>query len=102
MAGGQTVWNQYTIRVLAHDEAGQSRRDRLRAQLQARNVSSMVYYPLPLHLQPFYQNLGYQPGQLPQAERAAREVLSLPMFPELAIAQQDQVVYSLKECLADE
>jgi dTDP-4-amino-4,6-dideoxygalactose transaminase len=102
VAGGQTVWNQYTIRVLAHDEAGQSRRDRLRAQLQARNVSSMVYYPLPLHLQPFYQNLGYQPGQLPQAERAAREVLSLPMFPELAIAQQDQVVYSLKECLADE
>lgn len=95
--GGQSVWNQYTIRVPEEGQAGG--RDRLRAQLHTQNVSSMVYYPLPLHLQPFYQHLGYQPGQLPEAERAAREVLSLPMFPELSIAQQDQVVYSLKACL---
>ena len=99
--GGQSVWNQYTIRIRADGSGEETRRDRIRTQLQARNVSSMVYYPLPLHLQPFYQNLGYQPGQLPQAERAAREVLSLPMFPELSIAQQDQVVHSLKECLTE-
>jgi dTDP-4-amino-4,6-dideoxygalactose transaminase len=98
---GQSVWNQYTIRILETGSTGENRRDRLRTQLQARHVSSMVYYPLPLHLQPFYQNLAYQPGQLPEAERAAREVLSLPMFPELSLAQQDQVVYALKECLAD-
>lgn len=59
----------------------------------------MVYYPLPLHLQPIYQSLGYQPGQLPMSDRAAHEVLSLPMFPELSIEQQDQVVYGLKDCL---
>lgn len=59
----------------------------------------MVYYPLPLHLQPVYKELGYQAGQLPVSERIATEVLSLPMFPELSPAQQTQVVYSLKDCL---
>jgi dTDP-4-amino-4,6-dideoxygalactose transaminase len=103
LPGGQSVWNQYTIRILGTGETNQAdenRRDRIRTTLQSHNVSSMVYYPLPLHLQPFYQHLGYRPGQLPQAERAAQEVLSLPMFPELSIEQQDQVVHSLKECLA--
>lgn len=97
--GGSGVWNQYTIRVLSAAE-GEPRRDRLRTQLQAKGINSMIYYPLPLHLQPIYQSLGYQPGQLPEADRASREVLSLPMFPELSIKQQDQVVYSLKDCLA--
>ncbi len=100
-SGGQSVWNQFTIRVLADGQEGATRRDRIRAKLQDRHISSMVYYPLPLHLQPFYQNLGYQPGQLPQAEQAAQEVLSLPMFPELSREQQDQVVYGLKECLGE-
>jgi dTDP-4-amino-4,6-dideoxygalactose transaminase len=100
LPAGRSVWNQYTIRVLEEGPGEETRRDRIRTQLQAHNVSSMVYYPLPLHLQPFYQHLGYQLGQLPQAERAAREVLSLPMFPELSIEQQDQVVHSLKDCLA--
>ena len=45
----------------------------------------MVYYPHPLHLQPVYQNLGYQPGELPVAEQACHEVISLPMFPELTL-----------------
>jgi dTDP-4-amino-4,6-dideoxygalactose transaminase len=98
--GSQPVWNQYTIQI-ADDmpTLPESRRDRVRAQIQSANVLSMVYYPLPLHLQPAYQHLGYQTGQLPVSEQAAREVLSLPMFPELSPEQQDQVVYSLKDCL---
>lgn len=100
--GGQSVWNQYTIRILSDRSSPSSdsgRRDHIRNQLQAKGVSSMVYYPLPLHLQPVYAHLGYQPGQLPVSEQAAREVLSLPMFPELTVEQQEQVVYSLKDCL---
>lgn len=100
--GGQSVWNQYTIRILSDRSSPSSdsgRRDHIRSQLQAKGVSSMVYYPLPLHLQPVYAHLGYQPGQLPVSEQAAREVLSLPMFPELTAEQQEQVVYSLKDCL---
>jgi dTDP-4-amino-4,6-dideoxygalactose transaminase len=101
IAGGKSVWNQYTIRITeASSEPAGALRDALRAKLQERGVISMVYYPLSLHLQPAYQALGYQPGQLPEAERASREVLSLPMFPELTAEQQEQVVYSLKDCLA--
>lgn len=101
IAGGQSVWNQYTIRVTEQSpEPAGALRDTLRTRLQERGVISMVYYPLSLHLQPAYQALGYQPGQLPVAERACREVLSLPMFPELTTDQQEQVVYSLKDCLA--
>lgn len=102
LAGGKSVWNQYTIRVQARsgdNPASSPYRDQVRASLQTRGVNSMVYYPLPLHLQPVYRGLGYQPGQLPVAEQACREVLSLPMFPELSTEQQDQVVYSLKDCL---
>lgn len=97
--GGQAVWNQYTIRIRLNGQTDEKVRDRVRTQLQERGISSMVYYPLPLHLQPVYQPLGYQPGQLPQAERTANEVLSLPMFPELTLEQQQQVVYGLKDCL---
>lgn len=93
LAGGEGVWNQYTIRVL------NQKRDWLRNQLQEQGVNTMVYYPRSLHLQPVYKNLGYQPGQLPVAEQASQEVVSLPMFPELSEEQQDQVIYSLKDCL---
>lgn len=93
LAGGEGVWNQYTIRI------SRGNRDSVRSQLQERGISSAVYYPLPLHLQPVYQALGYQPGQLPVSEQVCSEVLSLPMFPELSIEQQEQVIYSLKDCL---
>jgi dTDP-4-amino-4,6-dideoxygalactose transaminase len=59
----------------------------------------MVYYPLPLHLQPVYKNLGYKPGDFPVVEQVCHEVLALPMFPELSLEEQEQVVYSLKDCL---
>jgi dTDP-4-amino-4,6-dideoxygalactose transaminase len=101
---GKTVWNQYTIRL---KDRGRSksltfrseRRDRLRAQLQDLGISSMIYYPIPLHLQPVYQRLGYRIGQLPRAEQAASEVLSLPMFPELSPEEQQEIAYGLQDCL---
>lgn len=98
IAGGQSVWNQYTIRLTAAGQDG-TYRDGVRSRLQLQGVSSMVYYPLPLHLQPVYENLGYQRGDLPVAEQLANQVLSLPMFPELLPEQQEQVVYALKEAL---
>lgn len=96
---GKAVWNQYTIRIQSQQEE-ENRRDRVRNQLQELGISSMVYYPIPLHLQPVYQDLGCSAGQLPVAEQVATEVLSLPMFPELSPEEQKQVVYSLKDCLA--
>lgn len=103
LPGSQGVWNQYTIRVSEGKQPvgskAVSHRDRVRQLLQQQGVGSMVYYPQPLHLQPVYKSLGYQLGQFPQSEQACREVLSLPMFPELSIQQQDQVIYSLKDCL---
>lgn len=100
---GKGVWNQYTIRLKTGEELGAriegNYRDEVRQLLQQRGVGSMVYYPLPLHLQPVYNSLGYQAGQFPVAEQACQEVLSLPIFPELTIEQQQQVIYNLKDCL---
>lgn len=76
------VFNQYTIR--ARD------RDALRAFLKERGVATEVYYPLPLHLQPCYQDLGYAKGAFPVSERASEEVLSLPIYAELS---EDQLTY---------
>ncbi len=97
-AGGYSVWNQYTI-GLTKDSSSSSYRDEVRKQLQQIGIGSTVYYPLPLHLQPVYKDLGYQLGQLPVAEQACNEVLSLPMFPELSFEEQQKVVYGLKDCL---
>ena len=96
--GGRSVWNQYTIR-LTQDSRSSNYRDEVRTQLQQLGVSSMVYYPLPLHLQPVYKTLGYPMGQLPVTEQTCHKVLSLPMFPELSFEEQQQVVYALKDCL---
>lgn len=97
--GGESVWNQYTIRVSSANGTAENR-DALKQHLQENQVLSMIYYPLPLHLQPVYHHLGYGPGSFPVTERAAQEVLSLPMFPELSQAQQDQVIYGLKDFLS--
>ncbi|MBD2296457.1 DegT/DnrJ/EryC1/StrS family aminotransferase [Anabaena sphaerica FACHB-251] len=102
LLGGVAVWNQYTIRVSSAERNGASSkyRDWVRTQLQEKEVSTMLYYPRPLHLQPVYESLGYQPGQLPVSEQACHEVISLPMFPELTQEQQDKVIYALKDCLS--
>ncbi|HIK55838.1 MAG TPA: DegT/DnrJ/EryC1/StrS family aminotransferase [Synechococcales cyanobacterium M55_K2018_004] len=98
--GGEHTWHQYTIRLTATD--GQTTRDgkvrdRVKSFLQAQGISSMIYYPVPLHQQAVYQSLNYQPGQLPVVEQVAHEVLSLPMFPELTPEQQERIVYALKD-----
>lgn len=78
------VYHQYTIRA--------PQRDALAQHLQQRGVGTMIYYPLPLHLQGLYSELGMAEGSLPNAEAAGHEVLSLPMFPELSAAQQEEIV----------
>lgn len=82
--GSRHIFHQYVIRA--------QRRDALRAHLREHGVGSEVYYPIPLHLQRCFADLGYRPGALPETERAAAEVLALPMYPELTAAQQERVV----------
>ncbi len=84
----ESIFNQYTIRV--------PRRDKLREQLSAKGIGHSVYYPLPLHLQPCFAYLGYKAGACPESEKAANEVLSLPVFPELTRAQLDEVVAAVR------
>jgi dTDP-4-amino-4,6-dideoxygalactose transaminase len=96
---GRSVWNQYTLRLPQATAEGQER-NQVQQAMRESGVIPMVYYPIPLHLQPVYQHLGYRPGDLPQAEAAAHQVLSLPMFPELREGQQVQVVQALKTALA--
>jgi dTDP-4-amino-4,6-dideoxygalactose transaminase len=105
VAGGTTVWHQYVTRITAgplgqpapsHPEP---RRDRVKAQLQAQGISTMVYYPVPLHQQAAYAHLGHGPDSFPVAEQLAQEVLALPMFPELTREEQDEVIIALKDCL---
>lgn len=98
--GGMSVWNQFTLRILGEADGG-ARRDRLQQSLKDRGILAMIYYPIPLHQQSVYADLGYAPGQLPVAEQVAQQVLSLPMFPELPPDQQQQIVYALKESLSD-
>lgn len=96
--GGEHVWNQYTIRIQNNNSQG-IKRDRVREKLQGSGVLSMIYYPIPLHLQVVYQSLGYPLGSFPQTEAIAEQVLSLPMFPGINIEEQKQVAYALKETL---
>lgn len=82
------IFHQYTLRV--------ERRDALQAHLKARGIGTAVYYPVPLHRQPCFAHLGYREGSLPAAERAATEVISLPVYPELTTAQLDYVIGAIR------
>ena len=90
-AGNHHVWHQYVIRT--------PRRDELRAFLAECKIGSEIYYPVPLHLQEPLKELGYKEGDFPEAERAAREVLALPMFAEIRADEQHAVVAAIAEFL---
>ena len=92
VAGSRHVWHQYVIRT--------NRRDKLREFLTARRIGSEIYYPVPLHMQEALKGLGYAEGSFPEAERAAREVLALPIFPELREDEQQTVVAAVAEFLS--
>ncbi len=87
--GAHHVFHQYVIRV--------ERRDELRKFLTDLKIGTEVYYPIPLHLQPCFAYLGYREGDLPESERATRDALALPMFPELTEEEQRWVVQSIAE-----
>ena len=89
--GCAMVWNQFTVRVPG------GRRDALQQFLNERQIGSAIYYPIPLHLQKCFAALGCQPGSLPESERAAEEVLSLPIYPEMTRDEQDRVIGSTAE-----
>ncbi len=84
----ESIFNQYTIRL--------EKRDDLKAHLASRGIGHSVYYPLPLHLQACFAYLGYGEGSFPVSEKAAHEVLSLPVFPELTRAQLDEVIAAVR------
>ncbi len=89
---GRHVYHQYTIRA--------PRRDDLAAYLKAQGVGTMIYYPVALHQQVMYAEQGYGQVSLPESEAASREVLSLPMYPELTAAAQEQVVCTIRQFCA--
>jgi dTDP-4-amino-4,6-dideoxygalactose transaminase len=94
LPGARHIFHQYVVRVPA------ARRDALLEHLKAHGVGTKVYYPVPLHLQPCFADLGYKEGDFPESERAARETLALPMFPELTGGQQEYVVETLRRFFA--
>src|SRR5207253_2961717 len=87
--GNWSIYNQYVVRV--------PERDRVKQRLAERGVGTAVYYPIPLHLQACFAYLGYREGNFPESERACREVLALPVYPELP---EEQVRYVAEELLA--
>jgi dTDP-4-amino-4,6-dideoxygalactose transaminase len=90
-AGEGHVWHLYVIRV--------PRRDEVAAALARLGVRTGIHYPVPIHLQPAFAGLGHGPGDFPVTERAAGEILSLPMFPQITQEQQERVAAALREAL---
>jgi dTDP-4-amino-4,6-dideoxygalactose transaminase len=84
----ESIFNQYTIRA--------ERRDALQAALSAKKIGSKIYYPVALHQQPCFAYLGYREGSCPESERAAREVLSLPIYPELTETQLEETAMAIR------
>ncbi len=101
-------WNQFVIKVIdnsfvknirlsSEDILDNSNRDKFKAELQRLGVNTIIYYPIPIHLQPAYKALGYKEGSLPITEKVCSQVISLPIFPELKSIQQSYVIDKIKE-----
>jgi dTDP-4-amino-4,6-dideoxygalactose transaminase len=91
LKGNEHVWHLYVVRV--------PDRDRVLKELQAAGIGAGIHYPVPIHLTEAFAGLGYPEGAFPVAERAARELLSLPLFAEITAGQQEQVARALKSAL---
>jgi len=89
----------YTVQIAGAGPNPAARRNRVARQLAAHGIASSIFYPVPLHLQPVYASSGGGPGQLPVAERAAHEVLSLPLYPEMTTEQIDRVAQVVTDAL---
>jgi dTDP-4-amino-4,6-dideoxygalactose transaminase len=107
--GREHVYYLYTVRVegrvggytRANDKGNEVRSDLVQRRLKERGIASMVYYPVPLHLQPLYASLGGKIGDLRVSERAAREVLSIPIYPELRREQIERVATEVRNAVLD-
>jgi dTDP-4-amino-4,6-dideoxygalactose transaminase len=92
MPGNEHVWHLYVIRV--------PRRDQVVRYLNDEGIGAAIHYPVPIHLQPAFSDLGYGPGDFPVAESAARDILSLPIYPQITLEQQSRVVQALRRALS--
>jgi dTDP-4-amino-4,6-dideoxygalactose transaminase len=92
LPGNQHIWHLYVVRV--------PRRDQVLAQLAAAGIGAGIHYPVPIHLQGAFRHLGHRAGDFPVAERAAAEVLSLPLFAEVTPEQQERTASALKRALS--
>ena len=101
-------WNQFAIRIMdksfvenikftSKDVLSNLSRDLFKTELQGLGVNTIIYYPIPIHLQPAYKELGYKEGSLPITEKVCSEVISLPIFPELKSIEQSYVIDKIKE-----
>ena len=111
--GREHVYYLYTISISGrerdrrargtggNDPDGATRSDVVQQRLADRGITSVVYYPVPLHLQPLYASLGGKPGDLRMSERAAREVLSIPLYPELTAPQIERVAQAVRDAVRD-
>jgi len=87
-AGHYHIYNQYVLRV--------PERDRLREYLAGKEIGTEIYYPVPFHMQECFRYLGHREGEFPESERAARETIALPIYPEISTAQQEFVVEEIR------
>ena len=84
------IYNQYTLRIT------DGKRDEFREYLHSQGIPTAVYYPIPLHLQTCFRDLGYKKGDFPVSEKASEEVVSLPVYPELSEEHQDIIIQKIR------